>query len=145
MTAAPVGVVHRGKRGAGRAERGRPAGLVEDGIEEQRAATARAQRLDRLEVAVAMHGHELGPTGRCRVVHHDTGLASQPLEQNAKPGRSLGVVRSRIVTQAIGVGEDRDRHEIQPRGSSSRMALASSRTARRASAISSSWRSYHRQ
>jgi hypothetical protein len=69
VASAGVRVVHRGQHRAGGAEGGVPARLVENGIEEQDAASPCAHALQAAQVAIGMH-REQRILRRGRRLHH---------------------------------------------------------------------------
>jgi hypothetical protein len=58
-------------------------------------------------------GQEWIESSGLRLVDSGVRIEAETLEQGAQPGRGLGMVRARIVLQAVGMGEDSDRHEVK--------------------------------
>ena len=88
-------VVHGGEHGARRAERGLPARAVEHGVEEERAAPARAHRLEAVEVRPGCTASSASSEPAGAVRHVDAGVAPAPARAAPGAGREFRDDRGR--------------------------------------------------
>ncbi len=110
-----VGMIYGREHGAGGAEDGVPAGAVQDGVEKEHPSASSAHGLETSEIGLGVHREErLQRRGRClRHLHAFRGPGL--FQQCPEPCWGLRMIRSRIVPEAIGMGEDGNRHPTPAR------------------------------